>query len=98
MTDGQTEVEVTITQGEDSSPEYINKIATHKFKLPPDRPAGCPIKVTYKYDVSQMMHCMFEDVQSGRSLEVDFCVGQNGEMLPSDLKQKSDQLEVFTVQ
>jgi molecular chaperone DnaK len=98
MIDGQTEVEVTITQGEDSSPEYINKIATHKFKLPPDRPAGCPIMVTFKYDVSQRMHCMFEDVQSGRTLEVDFCLGQNGEMLQSDIKQKSDQLEVFTVQ
>jgi molecular chaperone DnaK len=98
MTDGQTEVEVTITQGEDISPEYINKITTQRFQLPPDRPAGCPIKVTYSYDVNQMMHCRFEDVQSGRTLEVDFCLDQNGEILPSETKQKTDQLEVFTVQ
>jgi molecular chaperone DnaK len=98
MTEGQTEVEVTITQGEDTSPEYINKIATQKFELPPNRPAGCPIKVTYSYDVNQRMHCRFEDVQSGRTLEVDFCLDQNGEMLPSDIEQKTDQLEVFTVQ
>ena len=98
MSEGQTEVEVTITQGEDSAVEYINKIATHKFKLPPNRPAGCPIKVTYSYDVNQRMHCRFEDLQSGRTLEVDFCLDQNGEMSPSDIRQKGEQLEVFKIE
>ncbi|MFB0525304.1 MAG: Hsp70 family protein [Phycisphaerae bacterium] len=98
MSEGQTEVEVTITQGEDSAVEYINKIATHKFKLPPNRPAGCPIKVTYRYDVNQRMHCRFEDLQSGRTLEVDFCLDQNGEMSPSDIRQKGEQLEVFKIE
>jgi molecular chaperone DnaK len=98
MTDGQEEVEVTITQGEDTAPEYINKIATHRFKLPPDRPAGCQIKVTYSYDVNQRMHCKFEDVQSGRILEVDFCVDQNGEVLQSDAQNKTGQVEVLQVE
>lgn len=98
MTDGQEEVEVTITQGEDTSPEYINEIATHKFKLPPDRPAGCPIKVTYSYDVNQRMHCKFEDIQSGRTLEVNFCLNQNGEIVQSNAQNKTEQLEVFKVE
>ena len=98
MSEGQTEVEVTITQGEDAAVEYINKIATHKFKLPPDRPAGCPIKVTYGYDVNQRMHCRFEDLQSGRTLKVDFCLDQNGEMSPSDIRQEGEQLEVFKIE
>ncbi len=98
MSEGQTEVEVTITQGEDSAVEYINKIATHKFKLPPNRPAGCPIKVTYSYDVNQRMHCRFEDLQSGRTLEVDFCLDQNGKISPSDIRQKTEQLEVFKIE
>jgi len=98
MSEGQTEVEVTITQGEDTAVEYINKIATYKFELPPNRPAGCPIKVTYSYDVNQRMHCRFEDLQSGRTLEVDFCLDQNGEMLPNDIRQKAEQLEVFKVE
>jgi len=98
MTEGQTDVEVTITQGEDAAPEYINKIATYRFQLPPNRPAGCPIKVTYSYDVNQRMHCRFEDLQSGRTLEVDFCLGQNGEMSPGDIRQKGEQLEVFKVE
>jgi len=98
MSEGQTEVEVTITQGEDSAVEYINKIATHKFKLPPNRPAGCPIKVTYSYEVNQRMHCRFEDLQSGRTLEVDFCLDQNGKISPSDIRQKGEQLEVFKIE
>jgi len=93
MTKGQTEVEVTITQGEDTAVEYVNKIATHKFELPPDRPAECPIKVTYSYDVNQRMHCKFEDLKSGRALEVDFCLDQNDKMLENNIIEKSNQLE-----
>jgi len=95
--DGQAEVEVTITQGEDAAPEYVNKIAAHKFNLPPDRPAGCPIKVTYRYDVNQRMHCKFEDIESGRVLEVDFCLDQDGKISKSDIKQNGEQLELFKV-
>lgn len=78
MTQGQTELEVTVTQGEDTDPEFVNKIATYKFELPPARPAQQPVKVTYSYDVNQRMHCCFEDVESGRKLEVDFEVGSDG--------------------
>jgi len=78
LTEGQTELEVTVTQGEDIDPEFVNKIATYKFELPPDRPAQQPVKVTYSYDVNQRMNCRFEDVESGRKLEVDFEVGSDG--------------------
>ncbi len=93
MTKGQTEVEVTITQGEDTAVEYVNKIATHKFELPPDRPAERPIKVTYGYDVNQRMHCKFEDLESGKALEVDFCLDQNNKMSESNVIEKNNQLE-----
>jgi hypothetical protein len=56
----------------------VNKIATYKFELPADRPAQQPVKVTYSYDVNQRMNCRFEDVESGRKLEVDFEVGSDG--------------------
>jgi molecular chaperone DnaK (HSP70) len=92
LTEGQAEIEVTITQGEDNAVEYINRIATHKFELPPDRPAECPIKVTYGYDVNQRMNCKFEDVESGRVLEVDLCLDQDGKMSQSDIIEKDKQL------
>lgn len=92
LKDGQAEVEVTITQGEGSDVEFVNKIATYKFELPPDRPAECPIKVTYSYDMNQRMHCKFEDVESGRVLEVDLSLDQDGKMSESKRKQKGRQL------
>ena len=69
--DGQDQIKVAITQGEDSKPEYVNNIAVHQLKLPEDRPKNCPIKVTYSYDLNQRMHCVFEDTQSGEKIEVD---------------------------
>jgi molecular chaperone DnaK len=98
MTEGQTVLEVTVTQGEDTQVEYVNKIATHRFELPPDRPAKCPIKVTYKYDVNQRMHCKFEDIQSGRVLEIEFCLDQNGKIAENDVKQSAEKLQAVKVE
>ena len=98
MSKGQTGVEVTITQGEDTAVEYVNKIATHKFELPSDRPAECPIRVTYSYDVNQRMHCKFHDIESGRVLEIDFCLDQNGKIEQDNIKQRTEQLESFKVE
>ena len=75
----------------------MNKIATYKFELPSDRPAQCPIKVTYSYDVNQRMHCKFQDLKSGKVLEVDFCLDQNGKMSQSEIRKKTHQLEPFKV-
>ncbi|MBN1796847.1 MAG: Hsp70 family protein [Sedimentisphaerales bacterium] len=98
MTEGQTELEITITQGEDSQPEFVNKIATHKFELPPCRHAKCPIKVTYKYDVNQRMQCKFHDLESGRILEIEFCLDEDGQLNESDKCQNNEQLELVKVQ
>jgi molecular chaperone DnaK len=98
VSEGQTALEVTITQGEDTDPKYVNKIATHRFSLPADRPAKCPIKVTYSYDVNQRMHCRFKDLESGRVLEVKFCLDTDGSMSASDVKEKTEQLELIEVQ
>jgi molecular chaperone DnaK len=98
MTEGQKEVEVNITQGEDTDVQYVNRIATHKFQLPEGRPAKCPIKVTYSYDVNQRMHCKFEDIESSRVLEVDFCLDQDGEMSKTEVKSKAEQLEAVKVE
>ena len=98
MAEGQKELKITVTQGEDDSPEYVNKIATHIFKLPGGRPAKCPIKVTYIYDVNQRMHCKFEDVKSGKVLKVDFCLDQNGEIEQTELEKKVEQHEVLRVE
>lgn len=98
MSKSQTNLEVTITQGEDTSVDYVNKIATHKFQLPPNRPAGCPIKVTYSYDLNQRMHCKFEDIKSGKTLELDFSLDQQGQMKQNDSQNQDCQLEAMKIQ
>lgn len=98
LSEGQTDLEVTITQGEDTAVEYVNKIATHKLKLPPNRPSDRPIKVTYSYDVNQRMHCKFEDVESGKILEVDLCISEKGEMSEGGKKSKNKKMKSFKVE
>jgi len=98
MSEGQTELAVTITQGEDTDPEYINKVAIQTFKLPPNRKAKCPIEVTYSYDVNQRMHCKFEDLESGRVLEVEFCIGKGGELSQSQVRDKAEELKAYQVE
>ncbi len=98
MTADQRELEVTVTQGEDAVPEYVNKIATHRFELPANRPPKCPIKVTYSYDVNQRMHCTFQDMQSGRVLEIEFCLDQSGQLSESDTSEKCEQVQLAKVE
>jgi molecular chaperone DnaK len=97
VSEGQKRVEVMITQGEDSDPAYVNRIATHGFELPPYRPAERPIKVTYSYDLNQRMHCKFEDVESGRVLEVDLSLNEDG-TAAEDGAAKMRELEPFKVE
>ena len=96
--ENQTELEINITQGEDSSPEYVNKIATHRLPLPPNRPAECPIKVTYSYDANQRMHCFFEDIQSGQIFEVDFSLDRQGNMKQGEIEAQAKKFETLKVE
>ncbi len=98
MSEGQSELQVTVTQGEDEDPEYVNRIATETFELPPDRPANRPIQVRYSYDVNQRMHCTFLDEDSGRTLEVEFCVGDDGQTQKAAVQAKAAELSGYKVQ
>lgn len=98
VVEGQKRVEVTVTQGEDTDPAYVNTIATHRFELPPDRAAERPIKVTYSYDLNQRMHCTFKDIESGRVLEVDFALNEDGTVSDEDVTASTEKLEPFKVE
>jgi len=89
VSEGQKRVEVTVTQGEDTDPAYVNTMATHSFDLPPDRSAERPIKVTYGYDLNQRMHCKFEDIDSGRVLEVDVALEGDDSLSAAEVKENT---------
>jgi molecular chaperone DnaK len=64
--DGQTAIDCRVTQGEHTDPSFVTTVASEQLALPPDRPKGCEIQVTYTYDVNGQMRCEFLDVESGR--------------------------------
>jgi molecular chaperone DnaK len=74
--EGQTAIDITVTQGEDADPDFVDKIYENEMDLPPNRPTGQPIEITYRYDENQMMHCTFKDVNSGQIKEVQLHNGQ----------------------
>lgn len=89
---GQTAIRCTVTQSEypETDPEMVKIVHEAEMALPPGRPAGCEIRVTYSYDSNQIMHCKFLDVQSGRSYEHD--------MRRENLKHSAEKLSTFTVE
>ena len=77
--EGQTKVACKVTECEieEVDPEHVtvlNDIEDEEYELslPPNRPAGQEIKVTYEYQVDQTVRCYFEDVSTG--LKKDFHV------------------------
>ena len=75
VSDGQSIVDISITQGEDSDPDFVDTIHQEDMELPENRPEGQPIEFTYIYDENQMMKCVFKDVNSGIQKEVSVHVG-----------------------
>ena len=95
--DGQDMLQVSVTQGEDADPEYVNTIAVQKLELPSGRDKDCPIKVAYSYDLNQRMHCRFEDVRSGKIVEVNLDMENDTETEQSN-SESNEQVELYQVE
>jgi molecular chaperone DnaK len=73
MADGQTNVHCVVTQSttDETDPRWVTTVWEGDLgPLPPGRPQGQEIRVTYSYDENSIMHCHFEDVASGTPKEV----------------------------
>ena len=95
--DGQEAINADVTQGESEDPDFIKTIENKPLPLPPNRPAGRPIKVTYSYDTNERMRCVFEDVESGGRVEMDIDALSGG-VSHSEVIARRDALENFTVE
>ena len=73
IVEGQEQLECSVTQSEgpEANKEFVNVIHNELLNLPKGRPANQPIDITYSYDESGKMHCMFTDVESGNSHEIE---------------------------
>jgi molecular chaperone DnaK (HSP70) len=96
--EGQEQVNVTVTEGEGEEPEDVHVSHRQIFKLPPGRPANQPIEITYSYDTNQRMHCNFLDVESGRTLDLDFSIKGEKNIQVLDVKQASKEMKAFSVE
>lgn len=71
--DNQTALDVEVTQGDDTNPDYVVVVGSKTLPIPP-YPAGAPVRVTYAYDIDQTIFVELTDLATNRSLgtfEVD---------------------------
>jgi len=94
--DGQTKLAARVTQGESKDPDFVNILKKDELVLPPNRPAGRPITITYSYDEDQRMHCVFHDEESGRELIMDINSPDGSAQAP--IEESRAKVEQFTVE
>ena len=77
VTDGQTAIDCTITESKspESNPKFVKVIHSEELELPPNRPAGQEVQITYSYDENQIVHATFKDVASGLAKEISISLG-----------------------
>lgn len=67
---GQKSVDCEVTQGEGEDVEFVNMLENVPLLLPEGRPAGQEIRVIYSCDENHILHCRYEDVESGNFREI----------------------------
>jgi molecular chaperone DnaK (HSP70) len=73
-----------VIQGDLPEPTDNVLIFEGQFEIPPGRPEGQPIDITYEFDSNGMMKCTCKDIKSGKELVVDL------DMSKDVAKQDSD--------
>ena len=91
-------IEVDITQGEDSDPRFVDIIGSISLEVPPNRPAGCEIAVTYSYDENQRVRALVVDRQSGRSQEIAVSYRGIGILNEEELKRRGSSLRQMRIE
>ena len=86
--DNEQRIEVEITQGEDADPKYVDVIGRIVLEVPPDRPAGCEITVTYAYDLNQRVKATVKDEQTGIVTRVAISYAGEGVLTDEEVESK----------
>jgi len=98
VNEGQTEIKIQVTQGDDEDPEYVRfvtKEGGQLFSIPP-YPAGAPIRITFHYDIDQTIQVEVTDLTANKSLgtfEVDNVANLSDEEVAA-ARQKNKNIEV----
>lgn len=94
VSDNQTAVKCHVTQHPEREDDlaFVNTVWKGTLDLPPGRPQGQEIKVTYSYSEDGIMTCTFLDVQTGNQTSVDL-----DEMRKSESQSNAD-IDEFKVE
>ena len=71
INDNQTAVRCSVTESNtpETDPRFVKTVWEGELELPPNRPRGQQVEVTFSYDENQIIHCVFKDVESGKETE-----------------------------
>lgn len=67
VSDNQTEIRVSVTQGDDADPSFVKVLGEQVLPIPA-HPAGAPVDVTFAYDIDQTVFIEVADLTTNRSL------------------------------
>jgi len=96
--DDERVIEVAVTQGEDGDPRYVDVIGKIELEVPPGRPAGCEVTVTYGYDANQRVHAHVTDERSGQTREVHVAYQGAGVLSEEQITRRAREFELLKVE
>ena len=88
--DNQETIRCTVTQSEEPEEdiEFVVTIGEEQLPLAKNAKAGEKIQVTYSYDLSGKVHCIFKESKSGKKTELS--LKPEGSKTIKDLKENLD--------
>ena len=86
--EGQTELHVQVTQGDDEDLAFVREIGDQLLTIPP-YPRGAPVRVEFAYDIDQMVSIAVFDLTTD-SLLGSFEVDNAANLSEEDLRNATD--------
>jgi molecular chaperone DnaK len=83
ITENQPEVEVVITQGDETDPEEVTRVGESTFKMP-RYPKGSPIRIDISYDLNGTIHAQVFDGVTGKKLG-DMRIDRNANLTQEEI-------------
>jgi molecular chaperone DnaK len=87
--DGQTGVNCQVTESNapETDPKFVKIIWDGVLEVPPGRPAGQQIDITFSYNDNQIMECSFLDVASGKKEDVSLDMASTSKAGGEDIEK-----------
>jgi len=87
MWDGQIELEIQVTEGEEEDPDYDRIIGTSHILMREPRPAGSPLGISMLYDEDGIVHVRVRDLVDGSDLG-EMHITRDANLSEEDVEEK----------